>query len=264
VRAFERFALALCPDLFGEYGDLPREETGSKVYRSTPYPPEQAILFHNEASHTHRWPLKQWFFCVQAAQQGGETPLVDCRQVYQTLATDIRQRFEQQHVMYVRNFIPGFDVSWQEFFQTTERAVVETCCRKAAIDWTWLENNGLRTRQVCPAVARHPQTGETVFFNQIQLHHSSCLEPAVRASLVSMFGEDGLPRQVYYGNGSPIADTVVTAIREVYQQQASSFLWQAMDILMVDNMLVAHGRRPFVGPRKIVVAMGDMRHRAGV
>jgi hypothetical protein len=27
---------------------------------------------------------------------------------------------------------------------------------------------------------------------------------------------------------------------------------------MLDNMLVAHSRNPFVGPRKIVVAMGEM------
>jgi hypothetical protein len=27
---------------------------------------------------------------------------------------------------------------------------------------------------------------------------------------------------------------------------------------MVDNMLTAHGRYPYVGPRKILVAMGEM------
>ena len=76
-----------------------------------------------------------------------------------------------------------------------------------------------------------------------------------------MFGEEGLPRNVYYGDGSPIDDAVVMDIRAVYQRQARSFPWQAMDILMVDNMLVAHGRQPFVGPRKIVVAMGEMISR---
>jgi alpha-ketoglutarate-dependent taurine dioxygenase len=264
VQEFERFAQALCPDLFGEYGDLPREEMGHKVYHSTPYPPEQAILFHNEASHTHQWPLKQWFYCVQAARQHGETPLVDCRKVYQDLDAYVRQRFEHKQLMYVRNFVQGLDVSWQEFFHTPERSLVEDYCRRAAVDCTWLENDGLRTRQICPAVTRHPKTGETVFFNQIQLHHSACLDPSVRASLVAMFGEEGLPRNVYYGDGSPIEEAVVTEICAIYQRQASSFPWQAMDILMVDNMLVAHGRQPFVGPRKIVVAMGEMICRADV
>ncbi len=32
-------------------------------------------------------------------------------------------------------------------------------------------------------------------------------------------------------------------------------------MILLDNMLVAHARDPFEGPRKIVVAMGDMYDR---
>ncbi|MEP6933907.1 MAG: amino acid adenylation domain-containing protein, partial [Nitrospirota bacterium] len=48
VSDFEAVAQAVCPELFGEYGDLPREKSGRHVYGSTPYPPDKAILFHNE------------------------------------------------------------------------------------------------------------------------------------------------------------------------------------------------------------------------
>jgi hypothetical protein len=68
---FERFAAAVCPELFGEYGDLPRERASGKVYGSTPYPSDETILFHNESSHMHRWPMKIWFFCLKAAEQLG-------------------------------------------------------------------------------------------------------------------------------------------------------------------------------------------------
>src|SRR5207237_2067485 len=44
VDEFERFARTTCPELFGEYGDLPREGLGGKVYGSTPYPADKAIL----------------------------------------------------------------------------------------------------------------------------------------------------------------------------------------------------------------------------
>jgi len=40
------------------------------------------------------------------------------------------------------------------------------------------------------------------------------------------------------------------------------FEWQPHDIALVDNMLVAHARDPYVGPRKILVAMGEMVHCA--
>lgn len=258
VSAFEQFALAICPELFGEYGDLPREGMGGKVYSSTPYPADQAILFHSESSHLHRWPMKIWFFCVQPAQQGGETPIVDCRKIYQLLNPKIREKFAEKQIMYVRNYTDGLDVSWQDFFKTEDKSAVEEYCRQAGIEVQWKAGNNLRTRKVRPAIAKHPKTGEMVFFNQLPLHHISCLDAATRTSLLSVFGEENLPRNVYYGDGTPIEDAVIAEIQAVYAQAAVSFPWQAGDIVMLDNMLAAHSRNPFVGPRKIVVAMGEM------
>jgi amino acid adenylation domain-containing protein/FkbM family methyltransferase len=257
VAEFERCAGAMCAELFSEYGDLPREGNSQKVYHSTPYPAEKAILFHNESSHMHRWPMKQFFYCVQAAQEGGETPIVDCRRVYQLLDQQIVGEFERRKLMYVRNFTDGLDVSWQDFFKTSDKAAVENYCREASIEYQW-KPDGLRIRQVCPAVVKHPKTGEPLMFNQLQLHHVSCLEPEVRRSMLSLFGEADLPRNVYYGDGSPIDDAVVAELRRVYWEHAVSFSWQSGDVLMLDNMSMAHARNPFVGPRKIVVAMGEM------
>ena len=258
---FEQVAQTICPNLFGEYGDLPREGVEGKIYASTPYPSDETILFHNESSHMHRWPMKIWFFCVKAAEQGGETPIVDCRRVYELMDPALRERFEEKKLMYVRNYTEGLDVNWQTFFHTTDRSVVEDYCRKASIEFEW-GNGSLRTRQICAAVVKHPQTGETVFFNQLQLHHVSCLQPAVRESLLSMVREENLPRNVYYGDGSPIEDSVVQEIRELYFNISVSFQWRAGDILMLNNMLTAHARNPYVGPRKIVVAMGEMMTQA--
>ncbi len=258
VSEFESVAQAICPDLFGEYGDLPRAGESGKVYGSTPYPPDKAILFHNESSHLHQWPLKIWFFCVQPAQKGGDTPIVDCRKAYQLLTPKLRERLAQKQFMYVRNYTNGLDVSWQDFFRTNDKSEVENYCRKTKIDFEWYDNNGLITRQVRPALAVHPNTGATVFFNQIQLHHIAYLDAEVRESLLSTFGEKKLPRNVFYGDGTPIEDEVIREINKVYQQSQISFPWQQGDILMLDNMLTAHGRNSYSGYRKIVVAMGEM------
>src|SRR6185369_6450080 len=258
VPDFERFAQTLCPSLYGEYGDLPREEMGGKVYGSTPYPADETILFHNESSHMHRWPMLIWFYCVKPAESGGETPIVDCRKIYQALEPDLRQMFAERGLMYVRNFTPGLDVSWQHFFHTEDRSVVEGYCRQAGIDFEWRSDGGLRTRQICPAIVKHPQTGEMVFFNQLQLHHVSCLAPPVRESLLSMMPEEDFPRNVYYGDGTRIEDAVMDQLLNLYRQCAVTFAWQRHDIIMLNNMLVAHSRNPYVGERKIVVALGDV------
>ncbi|HLP88085.1 MAG TPA: amino acid adenylation domain-containing protein [Nostocaceae cyanobacterium] len=261
---FEKFAQTICPNLFGEYGDLPRTGEGGKVYGSTPYPADKAILLHNESSHLHCFPLKIWFYCVQPAEEGGETPIVDCRKAYKLLSSQLREKLATKQLMYVRNYAEGLDVSWQNFFQTTDKQVVENYCLQAGIEFEWYNDNGLVTRQIRPALAVHPKTGESVFFNQIQLHHISYLDTEVRNSLLSIFGESKLPRNVYFGDGTAISDSEIAEINEVYEQSKISFPWQKGDIIMLDNMLAAHGRNPFLGQRKIVVAMGNMINSSSV
>ena len=178
--------------------------------------------------------------------------------MYQLLDPKLRERFEQKQLMYVRNYTEGLDVSWQEFFRTNDKKEVENYCRQADIHFEWREDNNLKTRKLRAAIAKHPKTGEWVFFNQLQLHHISCLDLDIRQSMLSVFGEQNLPRNVYYGDGSPIEDSVMEEVGAVYEKAKISFPWQQGDVLMLDNMLAAHGRNPYAGDRKILVAMGEM------
>lgn len=259
---FERVAASIYREIYAEYGDLPREGVAGKIYTSTPYPEDKSILYHNESSHMNAWPTRISFFCVIAAKEGGCSPVVDCRKVYQDLEPAARQKFEQKGLVYVRNFSEGLDVSWQRFFQTEDRSVVEEACKKQGFVAEWYGNDNLRVLQRCRGVLRHPVTGEMSFFNQVQLHHVHCLDAGTRQSLLSIFKRDDLPRHVYYGDGSPIEDAVMDHIGEVYEKNAVRFRWQEGDMVTLDNMLVAHARDPFVGPRKIVVALGDLIHGA--
>ncbi|SCX53462.1 non-ribosomal peptide synthase domain TIGR01720/amino acid adenylation domain-containing protein [Pseudomonas sp. NFACC32-1] len=258
IQGFEAFAEAIQPGLYGQYGDLPKKEGGKNTYRSTPYPERKMILFHNESSHQDRWPRKQMFYCEQAAPVGGATPVVDCRLMYERLPADIRQKFEDKGLLYVRTFTDKLDVSWQHFFKTEDRSEVEARCRAGGIQWRWLDNDELQTRTPGPAIITHPITGEKSFFNQVQLHHIYWLDPDVREDLLSMFGLERMPRHVYYGDGTPIEDEVMQRIGQLYEACAVRFDWRKGDVILLDNMLVAHARDPFEGPRKIVVAMGDM------
>jgi hypothetical protein len=256
---FEAVASAIAGELFGEYGDLPSEETGERIYHSTPYPHDKMILFHNESSHFSSWPLRQFFFCVLPSKEQGESPLLDCREVYQKLDKEIVDAFESKGLKYVRNFSEGVDVPWPEFFHTEDKAEVEAICARAGMGCEWTEL-GLRVSQVAKGVRTHPRTGEKVFFNQVQLHHVACLDEDTRTALRQLFADEDLPRHVYYGDGTPIPDEVIDRIGEVYEELCVETPWQAGDLIALDNMLVAHARRPFVGERKIIVGMGKMVH----
>jgi len=260
---FEAFAETIEPELYGSYGDLPKKEGGRRTYRSTPYPERQMILYHNESSHLDRWPRKQWFFCEQPSRVGGATPIVDCREMLRRLPAEMVAEFERKELMYVRTFLPRFDVSWQDFFRTDSKAEVEARLALAGTAWRWLDDDTLQTRNRCPAVITHPVTGDRVFFNQIQLHHVSCLEADVREDLLALAGGlDSMPRHVTYGDGTPIDDQTMAIVGRAYEDCAVRFDWRRGDVVMLDNMLAAHARDPYEGPRKIVVAMGAMCDRA--
>jgi alpha-ketoglutarate-dependent taurine dioxygenase len=254
---FEKVAATISGELWGDYGDLPSEETGERIYHSTPYPPDKMILFHNESSHFSSWPMRQFFFCVTPSAERGESPLLDCREVYDKLDREIVEEFERKELKYVRNFSEGVDVPWQEFFHTDDKAVVEKMCADAGMTCEWTEL-GLRVGQHAKGVRVHPRTGEKTFFNQVQLHHVACLDEETRTAMRQLFADEDLPRNVYYGDGSPIPDETIDRIGELYEELCVEAPWQPGDLIALDNMLVAHARRPFVGERKIVVALGRM------
>jgi alpha-ketoglutarate-dependent taurine dioxygenase len=255
---FKTFAASFGhPLLSYEFGSTPRTRVEEGVYTSTEYPPHQSIPLHNEQAYTREWPMKIWFYSALVAERGGETPIADSREIYRRIDPAIRRRFEAHGLMYVRNFGNGLDVPWTQVFNTEDPAVVERYCRAHDIDCEWKEDGELRTRQICQATARHPVTDDWVWFNQAHLFHVSNLEPDVREALLDVVEPEDLPRNVYYGDGSPIEDGILNEIRGVLNELTISFPWQTGDIMMLDNMLAAHARSPFSGPRKVVVAMAE-------
>ncbi len=255
---FREFMKCISKELL-EYRErsTPRTDLGDKIYTSTEYPPDQNITFHNEFSYALSWPMNIGFFCVKPADVGGETPISDSRKMLELVDRSVVEKFARKGIMYVRNYGSGIDLPWQEVFQTNNKKDVEAYCRKACIEFEWGGEDRLRTTQVRSALATHPVTGETVWFNQAHLFHMSNLDSDLRASMLDIFTEDELPRNAYYGDGTCIETRAFEEIRKAYQIASVKFNWQESDTLLLDNMLVAHGRNSFKGSRKILAAMAQ-------
>ncbi|MFP5246340.1 MAG: TauD/TfdA family dioxygenase [Thermoanaerobaculia bacterium] len=240
-------------------GNSPRKKLGSGVYTSTEYPPEFFISLHNELSYSERWPSRLFFFCLTAPGEGGETPLADSRAILRRLPDPVRDAFVQRQVKYIRNLHggAGFGPSWQATFETDNRTVVEDFCRSTASEFRWNDDGSLTVTQVRPATQVHPKTGEPVWFNQAdQFHPSTHPKPIYEAMLELYNGrEDLIPQTATFGDGSPMDAGFLDEVRRTVAEEMRLFAWQQGDLLMVDNMLVCHGRRPFKPPRKILVSM---------
>ena len=259
VDKFQRFVAATSDGPPLEYRDrsTPRHEVGAGVYVSTIYPADQRINLHNEGTYWMKWALKLYFCCLQAPEQGGETPLADVRRVLARIDPEVRRRFEERGVMYLRNYNDGLGLPWQDVFQTASRAEVEEYCRHNRIAYEWKNGDRLRTRQVRPAIRIHPRTGEPVWFNHAAFFHITSQEPAVREALLRDLAEEDLPYNTYFGDGSPIPSEVAEQLRAAYREEKVAVPWQSGDVLLLDNMTVAHSREPYRGERRVIVAMTE-------
>ena len=179
------------------------------------------------------------------------------RKITALIDAKIRKRFLDKKIMYVRNYGEGVDLSWQDAFQTHNKLQVEAYCSRFGMGCEWRNGNRLRTRAVRQVMIRHPETTESLWFNHVPLFHMSNLTLEVREGLLSHFEPDELPRNAFYGDGSFIEEDIIDEIRQVYQNHAVRFQWRVGDVLMLDNFLSAHGRDPFAGSRRILVAMAQ-------
>jgi alpha-ketoglutarate-dependent taurine dioxygenase len=134
---------------------------------------------------------------------------------------------------------------------------VQEYCSQYDITCDWIDDKLLRTAGIAQGVTTHPKTREKVFFNQAHLFHVSSLGPIHAEALVSMYGVNRLPRHARFGDGTEIPDLDLRRVSDAFKKSAITFRWQKGDVLVLDNVSYAHGRRPFKGSRKVLAALMD-------
>ncbi|MFD0394700.1 TauD/TfdA family dioxygenase [Streptomyces nogalater] len=234
----------------------PRTALHGNIYTSTDYPPDEEIFLHNENSYQATWPGVLFFTCVEPPSPGGDParrhprdiPLDrpggpgGVRRARLDGRTHLPAALRRRLADLLRHRGPRRD---RPPVRGPRPALLLDGRRRAA-------HRG-RPRGRPPA----PGDGESVWFNHITFFHGSTLPPDVREGLLELFGDDGLPANSYYGDGGTIPDEVVAHLRDCYRTASRRFDWRRGDVLLVDNMLAAHGREPFTGPRRIAVAMAE-------
>ncbi|MEX2631268.1 MAG: TauD/TfdA family dioxygenase [Tistlia sp.] len=265
--AFRAVCQAIRPDLRNYAGgDSPRTSLAEQVYTSTEYPAGLEVLLHNELSYAGWSPSRVFFGCLEPARSGGETHLADGRRIYDALPAALRERFESRGIVYLQHLwdaegAPGIGKSWQETFESRDRRAVERYLEGAGMGYEWTDF-GLRTRARHAAVLRHAVTGERCWHNQADQWHRAL--GGVKVSFgarddprcdPATAGEATLGNHVVFGDGGEIDPAELETVQAVTRSCEVLFPWQAGDVMVVDNVLAMHGRKPFAGPRRVVVAM---------
>ncbi|MFF2012513.1 TauD/TfdA family dioxygenase [Streptomyces sp. NPDC058195] len=248
---------ALTSELMTEVeGFAPRRALGGGVYSSSEWPPDQPMCMHHELSSAARYPQWMVFSCLKAGSSGGTVSVADAAKVLESLPGSITEPFEREGWQLVRNYDQLVGLSSAEAFALEDPEEVDRYCRAHGIE-VRRAPGGLQTRQVLPAVVKHPLTGRRCWFNQIAFLNEWTMDPDVREFLVGEFGAQGLPFTTFLGDGTPLDPSVVEDINAVYDKHAVEVPFQDGDLLLVDNIGTAHSRDPYRGDREIVVALGD-------
>lgn len=258
---FQSIIDSIC-EKFLEYidGNSPRTKLSGNVYTSTEYDQTQRITMHNELSYSAKWPNKLFFSCLQPAQTGGETLLVDSRQLLKTLDQGIVAAVRQKGLTYIRNLHGGNGVgpSWQNTFETDDARQVEDVFKARQIEYVWKSDGGLRLMQKSTGIIKHRVTQEEAWFNQIDQFHPFQLGTEIYEAILSMYeSPEDFPTYVTFGDGSLIEESIVQEILETTNTLVTAPVWNVNELLIVDNEIWGHGRNAYTGNRKVLVAMSE-------
>lgn len=238
-------------------GATPRTELGGGIYTSTEFAQEQEIKPHNELSYVTQPPSVLAFCCLQAPATGGQTPLTDVSKVYKRIEQPVLDEFDCRGGWQLqRHYVEGFGPTINKAFGIDNIDDIKRYCDEAKVELEVISDTEAMTRQQRPAVHQHPVSGEPLWFNHVVFWHPSSLCDKVRAQLGSVFETSRFPYHTRFADGSEIAQPTIEHIRQAYSDEEVVFDWFKGDVLLVDNWRVAHGRKPFTGPRQVLVAMG--------
>jgi alpha-ketoglutarate-dependent taurine dioxygenase len=240
-------------------GNSSRGKYTSTVYNASEYDPASIIQLHTEFSYSGEWPSVICFCCVVKPDQGGETTVGDSKRALKLLSDELVNDFRNKQITYIRNLHngQGLGPSWQEAFESEDKKFVEDYCAQHGIIVEWKKDGSGKFTQTRPAIRRHPQTQEELWFNQVDQFYPAIYGPEVYEALLTMNGgvKENLPMYATFGDGSEIPMSYIEEIIGVLDMVTIPVSWEKGDLLIVDNMSSLHGRLAFRGNRKILASM---------
>ncbi|MEV0006241.1 TauD/TfdA family dioxygenase [Micromonospora sp. NPDC050980] len=218
---------------------------------------ERDICPHHEQAQCAVFPGLLLMACLDAPPEGTSMLIADSKAVLGELPPDLVREFRDRGWSLTRNFRPYFGLQWADAFGVSSPAEVDDYCDRNQIDRSWQPDGSLRTVQRRPALVTHPATGEECWFNQIAFFSRWSIDSGERDILESTFGPDGLPFTTAFGDGAPTSLDIYQAITRAYERVTVRVRLNVGDVLLLDNILAAHGREAQAAPRLVGLTLAE-------
>ncbi|MEM7478515.1 MAG: TauD/TfdA family dioxygenase [Planctomycetota bacterium] len=228
-----------------------------RVFSANEAPSSVKIYLHHEMAQTPFYPTWILFFCEQAAEQGGATPICRSDILYESLYQeheDFLQELEAKGLKYT-NVMPdsddphsGMGRSWQSTLGVETKDEAEARLKELDYSWLWQQDSCLRcTTPLLPAV-RTLRDGRKTLFNQLIAAYAGWSDDRNDPS-----------KAIRLGDNSKLNAEAVNRMIELAYESSFDMEWQNGDAVLIDNTVVMHGRRPFEGKRRVLASLGDMQ-----
>jgi hypothetical protein len=275
AQSFSRF-IQHYPSMPSGYagGGAKRSEVADRVYDTVQSrAPTSRIGMHQEMSYLPAYPKQIAFFCHVPATADGETLIADIRRLESLLPPRLFNGVKEKGIRYIRSarasgqhvdapqehqdYLRFYYRPWPEVYGTTDRAKVENEVQSAGQDFEWLSDGGLMTSYTSPGFVTHPLTGKSGWFNSITIYHGNHVAAALPPEVYARAFPAGAPKpfDVLFGDGTPLPEDDVLELCRILDSISVAPRWQAGDLMLVDNILTAHGGNSWTGPRDVLVSM---------
>lgn len=184
--------------------------------------------------HFKQPPHLLWFFCANPAKQAGETLICDGEKLFASLPPAMQKRLLKEEIVYYRTHAPS---TWQTLYGSKDPAQVQAHFKQRGIESTYLPDGSIESRFRHSAI-RH-RAGRQIFVNNLLPFAIRELETPERTQA-----------KVRFANGEAIPREWILQIQALAQTQQAEIQWQAMDILVLDNTRILHGRKQITDPKR--------------
>ena len=247
-------------------GTTPRTEYAAGVYSATDLPPDRCILLHQEMAYLDEVPDYVAFYCQVPAQHGQKTNLIgDMRTFTEGLPESFTRRFRGKRARLRRRLPPAREgnggytdrKSWQESLGTADRREAESIAGQRGWDLAWAEDGCLEiTQEPARFFRSHPVHGE-LWCTQALTFQPESLRLAAARDGRQADAERLAHTMAIMEDGTSITVEECRAWFRMVCDLETPYALERGDVIILDNMLTAHGRSTFTGSRRLFAALGD-------
>jgi hypothetical protein len=255
-------------------GSSPRSTIQGKVMEATRTPPDWSVILHQEMAYVKSPPEIIAFVCVEPAGKGGESVIGDMRKLQRLVDPAMLQRLTERGLKLRRTLPsedrvglkPGVKKSWQETFSTHRQVEAEMHCRSRGWDFEWNGADLILWQDCISPMRAHPLTSANIWSNQAHFWGAAAMiewalidgrEQDARELMTAQRENPLLLEAMCFGDGEPLPEDLTLALFHAVRGLEQDIDLGEGDILLLDNLQYAHGRRAFSGNRTINVIIGN-------